>query len=205
MLEILDFFVSLGIGLVEKFGYFGIFVTMALESAAIPIPSEIVVPLGGFNAGLGVMNVWLVAVVATLANLFGAILLYGVGFFGGRPILERWGKYVLVHSDDLGKMDAWLLRHEAGAVFFSRILPGVRTFASLVFGAGRAKFLPFIWLTAAGSFIWNLALVYAGFWMGENWTQLRNYFERFEMVIAILFAFAVIGFIFKHFRKRRRT
>lgn len=203
MSGLLETIVFWATGLVEQFGYGGIFLTMALESAAIPIPSEIVVPLGGFNAALGIMNVWWVAIVATLANLVGSVVLYVFGFFGGRPILERWGKYVLIHKDDLVKMDAWLLRHEAGAVFFSRLLPGVRTFAPLVFGAGRAKFIPFVWLTIAGSFFWNLALAYAGYFLGENWEVLRGYFEKFEVVVVILIVLAVIAFVLKHVRRRR--
>lgn len=202
MLGAIDFFVNFGIEIVERFGYGGIFLTMALESAAIPIPSEIVVPLGGFNAALGAMNVWWVAIVATMANLVGSVVLYVFGFFGGRPTLERWGKYILIHKDDLAKMDAWLLRHETGAVFFSRLLPGVRTFAPLVFGAGRAKFTPFVWLTVLGSFFWNLTLAYAGFFLGENWGVLRGYFEKFEIVIVILAVLAIVAFFMKHIRRK---
>lgn len=204
MLSILDFFINTGVTLVERFGYGGIFLTMALESAAIPIPSEVVVPLGGFNAALGAMNLWFVVIVATLANLAGSILLYFFGFLGGRPILERYGKYILIHKDDLEKLDKWLSRHEAGAVFFSRLLPGVRTFGSLVFGAGRAKFRPFVLLTFAGSFPWNFGLAYAGFILGESWTVVRDYFEKFETAIIILLVLAVIGFVLRHVRRGKK-
>lgn len=203
MLGIIDFFINWGVGLVEKFGYAGIFVTMALESAAIPIPSEVVVPLGGFGAATGVMNFWLVAIVATLANLAGSLALYVFGSFGGRPILERYGKYFLIHRDDLSKMDDWLARHGAAAVFFSRLLPGVRTFGSLVFGAGKVRLWTFSVLTLVGSFIWNLVLAYAGFALGANWSSLRGYFEKFEIVIVVAAIIVATWFIRKHVRKSK--
>ena len=204
MFGILETVIIWAIGLVEKFGYAGIFITMALESAAIPIPSEVVVPLGGFGAAVGIMNLWLVAIVATAANLTGSLALYAFGFFGRRPVLERYGKYVLIHKDDIQKMDGWLSRHGMAAVFFSRLLPGVRTFSSLAFGAGKVKLWLFSALTFAGSFIWNLALAYAGFALGANWGVLRSYFEKFEVLIVVAAILATSWFIRKHIRRRRQ-
>ena len=198
MLNIIDFFIELGIRAVEEFGYWGIFVTMLLESAAIPIPSEIVLPLGGFNASLGSMNLWLVTLVATLANIAGSTILYFFGFFGGRPILEKYGKYLLIHKNDLAKLDSWLSRRGAIAVFFSRLLPAIRTFGALVFGAGKVRYATFLLHTASGSFIWNFILAYAGFTLGANWQSLRPYFEKFDVVIALFALLAVGWFIKKH-------
>jgi membrane protein DedA with SNARE-associated domain len=189
---------------VDKFGYGGIFLTMALESAAIPIPSEIVLPFGGFLASGGSLSFWLVVLTATLANLAGGTAIYFVGLFGGRAILERYGKYVLVSSASISKMDHWLKHYGSHTAFFSRLLPGVRTFSSLVIGAGKVNFNKFFWYTLAGSFLWNLPLAYAGFAAGSHWNFLQPYFRKFELIILAAIIVAIILFIFKQVHKFRR-
>lgn len=204
MFNFIEQIIVWALGLVSKFGYGGIFFTMMLESAAIPIPSEVVLPFGGFLASSGQLNFWLVVLVATLANLVGSLILYWIGFFGGQPILERYGKYVLIHRDDLAKLGYWLGKYGAKLAFVSRLLPGVRTFSSVVLGAGRLNFNSFFWYTLSGSFIWNLPLTYAGLIMGENWNLLRPYFHKFDLIIAALIVVAVILFIFKHVHRFRK-
>lgn len=192
------------VSLIDKFGYAGIFLTMALESAAIPIPSEIVVPFSGFLASTGRLGFWPVVLVATLANLTGSFAIYLVGLSGGRWFLERYGKYVLIHQDDISKMDEWLGRYGDRVAFFSRLLPGVRTFSSLVIGAGRMKLKRFLFYTFLGSFIWNLPLAYIGLAAGENWDFLRPYFHKFDLIIVVLIMIAATLFIFKHIHRFRR-
>lgn len=121
---IIEQIISWALALVGKFGYWGIFFAMTLESAAIPIPSEIVLPFSGFLASSGHMYFWFVVIIATAANLIGATIIYLVGFFGGRVILERYGKYVLILPESISKMDRWLERYGAQTAFFSRLLPG---------------------------------------------------------------------------------
>lgn len=191
-------------GLVDKFGYWGIFLMMTLESAAIPIPSEVVLPFSGFLASSGHLYFWLVVFVATLANLTGATIIYFVGFFGGRAILERYGKYVLISAESISRMDRWLARYEAHVAFFSRLLPGVRTFSSLLIGAGKINFKKFLWYTLAGSFIWNLPLTYVGFITGNNWDFLRPYFQKFELVILAAILIVAILFVFRQVHKFRK-
>ena len=142
---IIEQIISWALALVSKFGYGGIFFTMMLESAAIPIPSEVVLPFSGFLASSGRLNFWLVVFVATLANLAGSTILYWVGFFGGQPILEKYGKYALIHRDDIQKLDRWLKKYGAKLAFVSRLLPGIRTFSSIVLGTGRLNFNKFFW------------------------------------------------------------
>lgn len=188
----------------DKFDYWGIFFTMVLESAAIPIPSEVVLPFAGFLASSGHLHFWSVVFVATIANITGATIIYFVGLFGGRAILERYGKYVLVSSESISRMDRWLARYEAHVVFFSRLLPGVRTFSSLLIGAGKINFKKFICYTLAGSFIWNLPLAYVGFVAGNNWDLLRPYFQKFELVILAAIVIVVVLFVSRQIHKLRK-
>lgn len=203
MFWIIEIVIFWAIGLVERTGYAGIFLTMSLESAGIPIPSEVVVPFGGFLAAVGKMDFWAVAVVATIANLAGCVLLYGIGLKGGRPLAERYGKYFFVHRDDIEKFDRWISKYGVKTAFFSRLLPGARTFSSFFLGAGRIKLPIFVFYTIAGSFIWNTALAYGGFALGANWRSLRGYFEKFEVVIIVLAVLAIAAFILRHTNKKR--
>ena len=182
----------------------GIFLTMTLESAAIPIPSEVVLPFSGFLASSGHLYFWFVVFVATLANLTGATIIYFVGFFGGRAILERYGKYVLISRESISRMDQLAGTLRAHTAFFSRLLPGVRTFSSLLIGAGKINFKKFFWYTLAGSFIWNLPLAYVGFVTGNNWDFLRPYFQKFELVILAAIVIVIILFVFRQIHKLRK-
>lgn len=204
MTSIVEQIITWALRLIDKFGYAGIFFTMMLESAAIPIPSEVVLPFGGFLASSGQLNLWLVVLVATLANLVGAVILYIVGFFGGQPFLEKYGKYVLIHREDIKNLDRSLNKYGAKLAFFSRLLPGIRTFSSIVLGTGRLNFKKFFIYTLAGSFVWNLPLAYVGLVTGKNWNFLQPYFRKFEILIAILIVIAVATFIFKHIRRFKR-
>lgn len=204
MVNFIEQVIVWAIGLIDRFGYSGIFLTMTLESAAIPIPSEVILPFGGFLVSSGRLNFWLVILAATSANLVGSIIIYYVGFFGGKPLLEKYGKYLLIHRDDVLKMDFWLKRHGARIAFFSRLLPGIRTFSSLVIGAGKVNFNKFFWYTFAGSLVWNLPLTYLGFSAGNNWDFLRPYFRKFEAVILALFVIGIILFIFRHFHRIKK-
>lgn len=204
MFNLIEQIIAWALGLIDKFGYAGIFLTMAFESAAIPIPSEVVVPFGGFLASGGRLSFWPVVLVATLANLAGSIVIYLVGLSGGRWFLERYGKYVLVHQDDISKMDRWLDKYGSRVAFFSRLMPGVRTFSSLVIGAGKMNFKRFLFYTFLGSFLWNLPLAYIGLVTGKNWNVLQPYFHKFELLIAALIVIAITLFVFKHIHKIKR-
>lgn len=175
-----------------------------LESAAIPIPSEIVVPFSGFLASSGRFVLLAVVLVATVANLAGSIILFFIGRSGGRWILERYGKYVFIHQKDLDIGDRWFLKYGARAVFFSRMLPVVRTFISLPAGVANMNFKKFTALTFFGALPWNFALAYIGFKMGENWDALHIYFQKANFIIAGLILIGVLWYVFKH-KKHRKT
>ncbi len=204
MITIIEQIISWAVDLVGRFGYSGIFITMMLESAAIPIPSEVVLPFGGFLASRGELNFWLIVLTATTANLIGAIIIYLIGLSGGRTVLERYGKYVFISAESISRMDSWLAKYGAHTTFFSRLLPGVRTFSSLLIGAGKIKFSKFFWYTLAGSFLWNLPLTYAGLIAGKNWDFLRPYFQKFELAILATILIIVILFVFRQIHKLRK-
>jgi len=202
--KFLELFIAWVLVVIAKFGYLGIFVTMALESAAIPIPSEIVLPFSGFLAARGSLNFSLVVLTATLANLAGASILYLIGFYGGRVVLERYGKYIFIRTEEVDRVDRWFSKNQSWTMLVARLVPGVRTFSSLVIGAAEGiKFYKFLFYTFIGSLIWNLILTYAGFWAGDNWNFLHPYFQKAEVVIGVAIALGIIIFIYTHIKRRK--
>lgn len=187
---------------IQRFGYFGIFLTMTMESAGILIPSEIVVPFSGFLAGQDKLNLWIVIFIAALANLTGSIILYLIGFSGGRWFLFKYGKYILIKKEDLEKADNWFQRYGSKAIFFSRLIPIIRTFISLPAGVTKLNFGQFLIFTFFGSLLWNFWLAYFGFLAGENWEYLSYIFRKLDFILVFLIIFLMIFYIFKHNKKR---
>ena len=195
ILNILEFIT----GLISSWGYAGIFVTMTLESALIPIPSEVVIPFAGFLAYMGEMNIWLIVLVSSLANLTGSIIAYEIGKYLGRGFIERYGKYVLLNMEHLKLVEGWFEKYGSVTVFFSRLLPLVRTVNALPAGIGKMNFPKFCIYTFIGSIPWNLALVLVGYLLKENW----NILEKYSLYIDILAVFVAVAVIFYIARKIR--
>lgn len=181
------------------FGYTGLFLLSLFESAAIPVPSEIVLPFAGFLVASGQFTLWLAVLTATAGNVIGSAILFWIGISGGRWILEKYGKYVLIHHGDVEKGEAWFRRHGAEAVFWGRLMPVVRTFISLPAGVSRMNFKKFLLFTTIGALPWNFALVYLGLKAGEHWDSFRPYFHIADIVIGVL----VVVFIGWHFYNKR--
>jgi len=182
-------------------GYLGVAVAMAIESAMIPMPSEIILPLAGFqvsNPALiepltkGPWNFWLVVIFATVGNTVGSLIGYAIGAWGGRPFLERWGKYLLIRQHEIELAEHFFTKYGAATAFFSRLLPVVRTFISFPAGVARMDLRKFIIYSTAGAFIWSAVLVQAGVLLGDNWATIRTTLEPFDLIIAII-AFVLIG------------
>ena len=156
----------------------GVVALMAVESAAIPFPSEIIMPLAGWllvkERGLSEAWLLLAAFFGALGNRLGSVLAYCVGAWGGRPLINRYGRYVLISRHDLDLADRWFAKYGTWAVFISRLLPVVRTFISVPAGIARMRIGKFVALTFAGSFPWSLGLAWAGFVLGENWERTRD-------------------------------
>lgn len=201
MLEsILSWLASLIINTISSTGYFGVFFLMVLESACIPIPSEIIMPFAGFLVWQGQFLLWKVVLWGAIGNLIGSIIAYAVGFYGGRPLIEKYGKYIFISSRDLELADKWFSRHGQKAVFFSRLLPAIRTFISLPAGIARMNFKKFCFYTFLGALPWSYFLAYAGLVMGENWQDLKIYFEKFDYIIVTVIVIGIIWWIWRHIR-----
>jgi len=172
---------------------------MTLESALLPIPSEITMPFAGFLASQGVLNFWLVVTIGAFANLIGSLIAYGVGFYLEEhiilSIIRKFGKFVLITEHDYLRAVLWLKKYGNPIAFFSRLLPGVRTFISLPAGLSEMNILKFSIYTFFGSFIWSAFLTYIGFTLGKNWHSLDPYYRKFEYGIAGLLIIGVLFYI----------
>src|SRR6478609_6515176 len=176
-------------------GYLGVLVAMAIESAMVPLPSEIILPLAGFQVSDQSLieplthspwNFWLVVIFATIGNTIGSLIAYAIGAWGGRPFLERWGKYLLIRQHEIELAEHFFDKYGAATAFFSRLLPIVRTFISFPAGVARMDLKKFIIYSTAGAFIWSTILVQLGVTLGQNWTQIRETLQPFDLIIAVI-------------------
>jgi membrane protein DedA with SNARE-associated domain len=192
--------------LLQTIDWFGVVVIMALESANIPIPSEVTMPLAGWMLvqarGLSAWHaVLLGGLWGAVGCTLGSIASYALGAWGGRPLVERYGKYILVHEEDLDKADRWFARWGDWASFISRLLPIVRTFISFPAGVARTRFVPFTIYSFVGSFIWCGLLALGGFYFGEHWEELRAIMRPFDIPIAIVIVGAFAYYVYHHIRR----
>ncbi len=180
---------------------------MALESACIPIPSEIIMPLAGWmlikEQSLPAIYVLVAGLYGALGCTIGSIIAYGVGMWGGRPFLEKYGKYLFISRHDLALADRWFERSGSWATFISRLLPVVRTFISLPAGIARTHFVIFVVNTFVGSFIWSAGLAYGGYQLGEHWEQIRILMRPLDPIILAVCLVLVAFYIYRHLRTFR--
>lgn len=200
LITILANFVVSTIGLLD---YPGLFLLMFIESCGILMPSEVIMPFSGFLVADGSMNFWLVALIGALGNLGGSLLAYWIGAKGGRPLIEKYGKYILISKHDLDIADRWFTKYGEWAAFFGRVLPVVRTFISFPAGIAKMDIKKFSIYTFAGAFIWSTALAYAGVRMGENWELIREKMHAFDTAIGILIVILVVWYIARHIKNSR--
>jgi membrane protein DedA with SNARE-associated domain len=182
----------------------GVILLMAIESACIPLPSEIIMPLAGWllvkNAGHGLSFLLLAGLFGAIGNVLGSWVAYWVGMWGGRPLLEKWGKYILISRHDLDRADYWFKKYGTISIFVSRLLPAVRTFISLPAGIARMNFIKFTIYSFLGAFIWSVGLAAAGYFIGEHWETVRNAMRPFDLVIIGLVVLAISYYIYRHVR-----
>ncbi len=179
---------------IEQLGYAGVFVAMLLESAGAPLPSEVIMPFAGYVAWEGRLTLIGVTVAGTLGCLAGSLVLYFVGAYGGRPLLERYGKYALIRKSELDRADRWFEAHGEITVFASRLLPIVRSFFSLPAGMTHMDLTKFSLYTTLGSFPWCLALAYVGVLLGPHWSEIVQLF-RYLNVAVIIGIVVLIGYL----------
>ena len=187
----------------------GVVVLMAVESACIPVPSELIMPLAGWmlikERSLGAIYTLVAGAYGALGNTIGSAIAYGVGMWGGRPFLEKYGSYILISRHDLDRADRWFDKSGSWSIFASRLLPVVRTFISLPAGIARMHFFKFLIYTFLGSFIWSVGLAYGGYQMGEHWELIRAVMRPFDpLLIAIIIAF-IVFYIYRHLKRSSRT
>ena len=197
----------------EAVGYFGVALWVAIESVIIPIPSEIILPFAGFLAADAASlepltgsrwSVPILVVFATLGSLVGALVAYGIGYWGGRPLLVRWGRFLRFTEADLVRTEAFFERWGSWASFLGRMVPVVRSLVSFGAGIGRMPLGPFVLFTILGSAPWNLALILAGYLMGESWEVIGGLLKQYEyLVLAVLVVVALAYLWFKFIRPRR--
>ncbi|MBI2683023.1 MAG: DedA family protein [Acidobacteriales bacterium] len=183
-------------------GYAGIVLLMAIESACIPLPSELIMPFAGYLVSTGHFNLYWAATAGALGCNLGSVLAYEIGYYGGRPLVEKYGKYVLMSKHDLELADRFFLRYGGAAVFVGRLLPVIRTFIALPAGISRMKRIPFHIYTFVGSWPWCFGLAYIGMKMGDHWMDIKPYFLRFKEVIVVLLVIAVVWFVRTHLKNR---
>ncbi len=193
--HILDFINSV----YQSIGWLGVVLLMALESACIPLPSEIIMPLAGWmlvqKAGISIWFLLLAGLCGGVGNVIGSWIAYWVGAKGGLPFLRRWGKYILITQDDLDRATIWFDKYGNLITLLARFLPAVRTFISLPAGIARMKLLKFSLYAFIGSFFWSLGLAYAGYLLGQNWEKLRETMRPFDFPI-IAAVLLIIAFYF---------
>jgi membrane protein DedA with SNARE-associated domain len=197
-----------------QYGLLAVFVLMTLESACIPIPSEITMLFGGalanagFVASLGVegkhLNFVAVGLAGTFGNLVGSWIAWGVGWRGGRPLIERWGRYVFLRKHELDRAEVWFERHGEAAVFISRLLPVIRTFISLPAGIAEMRFLRFSVYTFLGCLPWTFALTALGYALGSQWHVVDRFLRPVSIVIAVLVAVAAGWWLYRRWREQQR-
>jgi membrane protein DedA with SNARE-associated domain len=193
--------------LFDSVGWFGVFVAMTIESACIPLPSEVTMPLAGWmlvkNKGLGLDWVLIAGLLGAVGNLAGSLIAYGVGAWGGRPFLLKYGKYMLISRHDIDLADTWFNRYGELTVFATRLLPVVRTFISFPAGVTRMNLAKFSVYTFLGALPWSAALAYAGFVAGEYWESIRAVMRPFDVPI-ILVCVALFGlFVYRKIKAGR--
>ena len=199
---------TLFVGLIAAGGYWSVILLMAIQSACIPIPSEVIMPLAGYALCHTQPQLILLAVVASLASNLGSIPAYWVGARGGRPMVERYGSYLLLSRHDLDRVDAFFARFGSIAVLIGRMLPIVRTFIAFPAGVAKMNQWKFHIYTFVGSFPWCYALAYIGMRLGASFNsnpQFQAVFHRFHLAVELVIVIAFVWYVMSHWKNRIRT
>lgn len=188
---------------ISSTSYVGVGLLMAIESAAIPLPSEIIMPFAGFVVAEGHMTLWGIILAGGVGSAVGSAITYFIGLYGGRPLVERWGKYVLISKHDLDAADRFFAKYGPLSTFVGRLLPVVRTFISIPAGIAKVNFPKFLFYSFVGSLIWSALLGYVGFVLGPRWVELRQRFHWVDYVIIILIILGAVWWVLRHMKHRR--
>lgn len=200
MSSVLTHVTNLIIHIISTLGYAGVGFLMALQTVAVPIPSEVILPFAGFLVSSGRFNLIVLALIGGLGSCVGSSIAYWIGYKGGRPLVERFGKYILISHSDLDRSERFFARFGSIAVFIGQLLPIVRSFIGFVAGIAEENFKKFLLSVFVGSFLWSLLLGYIGTKLGEHWGDLHSRFQKFDVVIVIAIVIIVAIWVNRHVR-----
>lgn len=189
------------LNLIGNFGYFGMFIGMVLEAVIIAIPSELILATGGILASRGIFTFWGAFLIGLIGSVFCAIVIYLMGYFGGRPFIKKYGKYFFMKEEDILKSDSWFNKYGMLSALIGRNFPIVRTLISLPIGITKQPFIKFLIYTTIGSIPWTLAFVYVGYSLGENWIILSTYVGYLKNPIRVVLVLLILIFIYKKIKK----
>jgi membrane protein DedA with SNARE-associated domain len=192
---------------IDAGGYIGIAALLALNSSGIPIPSEVILPFSGYLVFQGRFNLLLVAVMGTIGCNIGSAIAYWIGAKGGRPLVARYGKWVLMSAHDLDRMTGFFEKYGAIAILIGRMLPLVQTYVAFPAGIGKMPRVRFHIYTTIGSFIWYLCLAWVGMKLGQSWNtdpRLQEAFHRFHLVVELALVAFVAWFLWVHIKRWKK-
>lgn len=206
--ELISFLAGIAIYLIETFGYFGVGLAMAIESANIPLPSEVIMPFTGFVISQGGLSFWPAVLAASIGGTIGSLLSYALGYYGGetvvRTVIRKYGKYLLVFEYELDEAEELFRKHGSKITFIARLLPVIRTFISLPAGISKMDVRKFSLFAFLGTFIWTVPLGYVGVKLGENWELLGEYFRQFDYLVAIAVVLVGVWYVWHKINRHKR-
>ena len=203
--EILAAIGGFALSTISLLGYAGIFFLMMLESMVVPVPSEFVMPFAGFLVSQGNFNFILVIVASSLGSITGSLIFYYIGKTGGHTLVEKYGKYVLVDTEDIKKTEKWFNKRGELTIFIARLIPVVRHLISLIAGIGKMNVKKFTLYTILGATLWNGILTYLGFILGQHWNEVSQYLEEFDIIIVILLIVGCLYFAYRHITRKKKN
>lgn len=202
--DIINFLANTVVWIIGATGYAGVFFLMLVESCGIPMPSEVIMPFAGFLVVSGKLGFWQIAIIGAVGNLAGSILAYWIGKRGGRPFLEKYGKYFLIHGRDLDVADKWFAKYGELTVFFGRLLPVIRTYISFPAGISKMNLKKFSFYTFAGALPWSILFAWLGVKMGNNWELIREKLHNFDLAMAIAVVALAALYVWRHLKCKQR-
>jgi membrane protein DedA with SNARE-associated domain len=206
--KILSWLAGITIAVISAGGYLGVMLLMAIESACIPLPSEIIMPFAGYLVYTGRFNLYWAATAGAIGCNLGSVIAYEIGCYGGRPLVEKYGRYIWLSRHDLDMAERFFQRFGSAAVFIGRLLPVIRTFIALPAGLARMPRLKFHVYTFVGSWPWCFALAWVGMKLGEKWAtdpRLKHVLHRMDLVIGLVLVAAIFWFVRSHWKNRMQA
>jgi membrane protein DedA with SNARE-associated domain len=202
--DIFAFIGSFALSTISQLGYAGIFFLMMLESMIVPVPSEFVMPFAGFLVSQGSFNGVLVIIASTFGSITGSLIFYYLGKTKGHKLVEKYGKYVLVDTEDIKKTEAWFNKRGDLTIFLARLIPVVRHLISLIAGFGNMNVKKFTIYTILGAALWNSILTYLGILLGQYWNEVSQYVEQLDVGIVILLVIGCLYFAYRHIIRKKK-